>query len=192
MRNVRQILRVDILPTHVILCYFRVLMELPETESLQNCRLFEGLSHDDVRALFGMFEIQRYPKGTILFREGDLSRNIFVVVEGRLGVRKHIIDKKDDNIPLLPVIAEHGPGETVGEFSFYDKNPRSAEVYAMADTCVMVLSPETFEHFSDTSPKLSHAVTVNILRILIHRMRRTNEQLSIALEWGWEAHGFVK
>ena len=167
-------------------------MKSPDVEILQDCQLFEGLTKDELDNLIGICEMNQFTKGNILFKEGDASKNIYVVAEGRLGVRKRIIDKKDDNIPLAPVIAEHGVGEIVGEFSFFDGNPRSAEVFAMIDTWALVLHPETFRHFTNKCPHVSQKITVNIIKILIGRMRKTNERLSIALEWGWEVHGFVK
>lgn len=167
-------------------------MDVPDTEVLQKCPMFEGLSKDELRPLFRICETRHISKGTVLFREGDRSRYIVVVMKGRLGVRKHIIDKKDDNIPLCPVFAELGIGEIVGEFSFFDDSPRSAEVYAMTDAIALVLEPEAFERSTGEFPELSRRVTVNMLKMLIRRMRQTSEQLSIALEWGWEAYGYIK
>ena len=97
-------------------------MDYSDIKLLQNCQLFKGLTEDEVNKLIGISKITQFTKGSILFKERDVSRNIYVVMEGCLGVRKHIIDKKDDNIPLVPVIAELGAGEAVGEFSFFDDN----------------------------------------------------------------------
>ncbi len=30
----------------------------------------------------------------------------------------------------------------------------------------------------------------SIVRLLIERVRKTDRQLAIALEWGWKTHGF--
>jgi CRP/FNR family transcriptional regulator len=167
-------------------------MKPSDINLLQNCQLVEGLTKDEVDHLIGICELKQFAKGDTLFKEGEPSKNIYVVTEGLLGVRKHIIDKKDDNIPLLPVIAEQGAGEIVGEFSFFDGNPRSAEVFAMADTRALILDPETFHQFSNHFPQVSQKITVNLIKILIGRIRKANERLSIALEWGWEVHGFAK
>lgn len=167
-------------------------MKTPDINLITNCQLVQGLTKDELDRLIAVCEMKQFTKGNILFKEGDTSKNIYVVAEGRLGVRKRIIDKKDDNIPLAPVIAEHGVGEIVGEFSFFDGNPRSAEVFAMIDTWVLILDSEMFHHFTDNFPQVSQKITVNIIKILIGRMRKANQRLSIALEWGWEVHGFAK
>jgi CRP/FNR family cyclic AMP-dependent transcriptional regulator len=167
-------------------------MKAPDIDLLKNCPLVEGLTNEEVDWLIGVCEWKQFPKGNTLFKEGEPSKNLYVVVEGLLGVRKHIIDKKEDNIPLLPVIAELGVGEIVGEFSFFDGNPTSAEVFSMADTWTLILDPEAFHQFSNHFPQVSQKITVNLIKILIGRIRKANERLSIALEWGWEVHGFAK
>ncbi len=167
-------------------------MSTSDIAALKDCQLFEGLKEDEINGLIEISEFMQLDKGHILFKEKDESKSLYIVTEGCLGVRRHIIDKEDDNVPLSPVIAEHGAGETVGEFSFFDDKPRSAEVFAMKDTRALVIDPEAFHQFTDKFPKASQKITANILKILIYRMRRTDEQLSVALEWGWEVRGFAK
>lgn len=160
--------------------------------SLKECKLLQGLNEDEMNNLIESAEIIELNKGDILFKEKDESKSLYVVIEGCLGVRRHIVDNKGDNVPLSPVIAEHGKGETVGEFSFFDNKPRSAEVFAMKDTRAMVLDQDAFIYFTGKFPGASQKITEQILKILIYRMRRTDEQLSVALEWGWEVRGFAK
>ncbi len=167
-------------------------MKAPDIHLIHNCQLVEGLTKEEVDRLIEVCEWKQFPKGNTLFKEGEPSANLYVVVEGLLGVRKHIIDKKEDSLPLVPVIAELGGGEIVGEFSFFDGSPRSAEVFSMADTWTLILDPEAFQQFSDRFPEVSQKITVNLIKILISRIRKANEKLSIALEWGWEVHGFSK
>jgi CRP/FNR family cyclic AMP-dependent transcriptional regulator len=167
-------------------------MASPDIDLLKDCPLLEGLTEEEVDQLIGVCEWKQFPKGNTLFKEGEPSKHLYVVLEGLLGVRKHIIDQKEDSLPLLPVIAELGPGEIVGEFSFFDEKPRSAEVFSMADTWTLILDPEAFYQFSDCFPQIAQKITVNLIKILIARIRKTNEQLSIALEWGWKVHDFAK
>ena len=167
-------------------------MRSPDIALFKNCQLLEGLTPEELDRLIGVCEWKQFPKGHTLFKEGEPSKDLYIVVEGLLGIRKHIIDKKEDTVPLLPVIAELGAGEIVGEFSFFDGNPRSAEVFSIADTWTLILDPEAFLQFSNHFPKVSQKITVNLIKILIGRIRKANEQLSIALEWGWKVHGFAK
>jgi len=167
-------------------------METSDIELLKSCQLLKALTADEVANLTGIAEIRLFSKGETLFNEGDKSTNIYVVLKGCLGVRKRIVEKTDDNKSLVPVIAEIGPGETIGEFAFFDDNPRSAEVFAMVDSRALVLSSDVFSHFTDEFPKAAQKITENLVKILITRIRKTNKKLSIALEWGWQRRGFDK
>jgi len=152
--------------------------------------LFDSLRLDDISSLVERCEILSFRKGDVVFSEGDTSRAAYLVLEGCLGVRKGVLDKEDDRVPLMPVIAENRPGDLVGEFSFFDARPRSCEVFAIADTEVLLIEPETYQRFSAAYPDVSQRIMENIVRLLIDRVRTTDRQLAIALEWGWKTHGF--
>ncbi len=83
---------------------------MTDMELLLDCQSFEGLSEEELARLIEISEYQHLSKGEILFREHDESKNLYIVIEGCLGVRRHIIHEKDDAVPLAPVIAEHGAG----------------------------------------------------------------------------------
>ncbi len=159
-------------------------------ERLHKNPLFENLAWADVVSLLERCAIRQFGKGEVVFTEGEKSRDAYLVLKGGLGVRKGVLDKEDDRVPLMPVIAENGPGDLVGEFSFFDARPRSCEVFAIRDTEVLTLTPESFQRFSDEYPEASQRFMKNIVILLIERVRKTDRQLAIALEWGWKTHGF--
>jgi CRP-like cAMP-binding protein len=167
-------------------------MDTSDIELLKNCSLLKELTADEITHLFDITEVRLFSKSETLFKEGDKSKSIYVVLKGFLGVRKRIVEKKDNNKSLIPVIAEIGPGETIGEFAFFDDNPRSAEVFAMVDSQALVIAHDVFCRFTDEFPKAAQKITRNLVKILIARMRKTNKKLSIALEWGWHGRGFHK
>ena len=167
-------------------------MESSDIELLKSCQLLEALTADEVANLSTLRKSDFFQKAKYYLKRGDQSTNIYVVLNGCLGVRKRIVEKKAHNKSLIPVIAETGPGETIGEFSFFDDNPRSAEVFAMVDSRALVLAPHVFSRFKDEFPRAAQKITENLVKILITRMRKTNKKLSIALEWGWHGRGFDK
>ncbi len=60
-------------------------MRSSDIKSLQDCQLFAGLTEDEVKKLIGISEFKQLAKGEILFKEKDVSRNLYVVIEGCLG-----------------------------------------------------------------------------------------------------------
>ncbi len=165
-------------------------MRSSDVKLLQKCLLFKGLTEIEVDKLIEISEIKHFSKGKPVFQEGDISRDAYLILEGSLGVRKHVID--NNNVTLSPVISEHKAGEVVGEFSFFDAQPRSAEVFAMVDTLTLVVNPQSFKLYANKFTEASQQIMENMIKILIGRIRKSNIKLSIALEWGWRAHDFDK
>ncbi|MGQ9630712.1 MAG: cyclic nucleotide-binding domain-containing protein [bacterium] len=67
--------------------------------------------------------------GEVLFREGDQSKEVYILMNGKLGV------KKDGNV--VAVIGEQG--SFVGEMSILSNSPRSATVEAIEDSTLLVI-----------------------------------------------------
>ena len=65
--------------------------------------------------------------GKTLFREGEDSTSLFVVLSGRLRAAVTRKDGKAENA------GEYGQGESVGEFSVFTDTPYSSSVYAVRD-----------------------------------------------------------
>lgn len=79
--------------------------------------------------------------GQELFHEGDPGRAMYVVLEGRMGVRK---GEKE--------IAEGGPGNYYGEMALIESKVRSATVYALEPTRLLEITEDQFKAHVTTSP----------------------------------------
>ena len=76
--------------------------------------------------------VRRLNKGEYLFREGELSEEMYVVKGGRIA-----ITKAKGNAEIL--LAEKSAGEMIGETTFFDQRPRSAGARALVDSELIVL-----------------------------------------------------
>ena len=75
-------------------------------------------------------------RGQMLVAQGEPSDALFVVLHGALAVRK-----SGDAAP----IAELRAGELVGEIGFFANVPRTADVIAIRDTSVLVLTRAAYQ-----------------------------------------------
>ncbi|MBF0312337.1 MAG: cyclic nucleotide-binding domain-containing protein [Oligoflexia bacterium] len=69
-------------------------------------------------------------KDQILFREGAKDSYLYLIQSGKILI---FVNKRTEIIPL----AYLGPGEFLGELSFFDKNPRSANVIAVEESSLV-------------------------------------------------------
>jgi len=88
-------------------------------------------------ALFQRFG-KEFPMGTVLFREGDVGREMYVLQSGKISISKKVRD-------VEKVLAILGPGEFFGEMAIISNKPRNASATVEDDARVLVIDPRTFE-----------------------------------------------
>lgn len=126
---------------------------------------------DDVATLLEHSEVRRVRAGQTLIEVGDSDTSLFVVTDGLLEARLPR-RRRPLRLSSLPT------GSVVGELSFFDGKPRSAEVVAVTDAEVVRLSPEGFDALSAAHPALGRRILLDLARVLAGRLRATNESVS--------------
>lgn len=132
--------------------------------------VLDDAARDDLLAL-GTW--RTFSAGQALVHQGGPSRDLFVLVEGRVRV---VLTTPDGGELLLAVL---GPGGTVGELSVLDGEPRSASVFALEPVRALRVGGTSFGQFLLARPR----AVVGLLRVLSARLRAADElrlQLSVA------------
>lgn len=105
------------------------------------------------------------PVGAVLFQEGDLADNAYLIERGAL----EIYVLQDQGRVLLDTL---GPGEVVGELALIDDAPRSASVVALRETVLLTITKSFYaDQISRTEPILRH-----FLHIVLERMRKAERR----------------
>ena len=126
------------------------------TELLAACRLFGGLSPDDLAAISAVAVEIDFPEGRVIARQGEIGTGFFVVVNGRV----RVVRDGDQ-------VAELGPGEFFGELSVIDGAPRNAQVAAIVPARCLGIASWDFERVLREQPNVALAV----LRAVVARLR---------------------
>jgi len=111
-----------------------------------------------------------FPKGTTLFREGDLGREMFIIQKGKVRVKKKVG-------PEEKILAELGEGEFFGEMALLMGMDRSATVEVIEDSKILVVGPDTFESLL----KSNIDIALKMLRKMASRLRALDEHLETAI-----------
>ncbi len=106
-------------------------------------------------------------EGEILFKEGEIGDEIYVIKKGKIKISKKI----DDEEKILAILKE---GEVFGEMAVLDGKPRSASATALENTVLEVLNKESILNVIN-----SHPIVKYLIDTLIERLRRTDEQLKL-------------
>jgi CRP-like cAMP-binding protein len=81
-------------------------------------------------------EVVTYPKGKVLFRQGDKGGAAYIVNAGAVGIFREAGDRK---IPLATV----RKGELFGEMAVLDGSARMATAFTLEESTLMMISVET-------------------------------------------------
>src|SRR5947209_1296360 len=102
---------------------------------LGNQLLFRGIPQEGLVRLSEQGAPRTFPAGARLMTQGEDSNLLYIIMRGSVKVERTHPHLKH---PL--VLAELGPGETVGEMGIFERVARSATVTALEDTETLELS----------------------------------------------------
>jgi CRP/FNR family cyclic AMP-dependent transcriptional regulator len=107
-----------------------------------------------------------YQAGETLFREGDRSDHVVVIVTGKVKISSISEDGYE------AVLAVRSGGDIVGEFSALDGRPRSASVHAIDTVAGVLVSGERFRLFLADHP----TAAVALLGRVVGRLRESDRR----------------
>jgi predicted acylesterase/phospholipase RssA/CRP-like cAMP-binding protein len=139
--------------------------------ALRRSNLFASLPDDVLAALEAQLTQFTLMSGELLFREGDPSDSLYIVISGRLRVVSHAANDQAQR-----VVAELGHGEIVGEMGLICDEPRSASVVAIRDTNLAKLTKAGLNRLTTSC---AQPIYSTIIRQLAYRLR--NETAGIRI-----------
>ncbi|MCC7483516.1 MAG: cyclic nucleotide-binding domain-containing protein [Burkholderiales bacterium] len=104
----------------------------------------------------------------VVIQRGAMDRTISFVAAGLFEVGITQVD----GVSISP-LARIGPGSVIGEQSFFDGLPRSANVWAVAGGELLALDFDDFARFGRDEPALARDLLFALGRVLSSRLRNT-------------------
>lgn len=138
-----------------------------DIKELQKVELFASLQSKHLKAILNACTARTFQAGENLVEQGAQGIGLFIIQTGKVQVKK---TRKDGTVMI---IADHGPGEVIGEMSILDGAPRTATVEALETTTCLVLPSWSFQSIMENHPE----VALGVLPMVVKRFRETNEAL---------------
>lgn len=107
------------------------------------------------------------PPGTIICREGETGREMYVLQAGKIQISKKIQDQEK-------VLATLGAGDFFGEMSILNNKPRSATAEVVEEAKVLVVEPKMFESMIRGNIEIA----VRIIKTLAKRLQEADDQIA--------------
>jgi len=165
---------------------------MEEKKFLRTIPILQDLDEDEIRQLLKIARPIRYPKGTVILKEGESGESMYILEEGMVEISKALVmrwgreDYQDRDKILTKLSAEDHA--IFGEVALFEENRRTATVVALTDSLLLEIAKADFLRLAAENPRIGYKITRNIAQLLCSRLRKADEDtiklttaLSIAL-----------
>ncbi len=130
---------------------------------LGDSQLFDGMSEYQIRKAILISELHEFKADDLLIRQGDMGRNMYLILSGEVEVVRHD-DGADRHVATL------GPGMVFGEIGYIRETRRTADVRALSDVSMLRFDIEKIGKDLKFFPGIVALLNFNISRILGERL----------------------
>ncbi|HVP20265.1 MAG TPA: ATP-binding protein, partial [Anaerolineaceae bacterium] len=129
---------------------------------LQKVPLFSDLTVDDLDAICQQTEDMKLMPGEMLFLEGSLGQQAFVIQEGQIEIFKSS-NGKDVQLAIRQ------PGDVIGEMAILEAGPRNASGRALTECLLIVINSDQLKNLLNAHP----GAALTMLHTVTSRLRNT-------------------
>ena len=138
-------------------------------EKLKGKSLFLEFTAEELADFVELLDVVEAKKGEIIVKQDDPGDCMFILVDGGARVLHHGRGR-DINLASLQ------PGDFFGELALVDAGVRSADVVAAADCTLLRITQAVISAAAGVYPTAAFKFLIAIGRILVGRLRQTNQR----------------
>ncbi len=116
------------------------------------------------------FKTRTFNKGEFLVKEGETHDDVFLILKGKVEVRKGTLN----DFPF--VFGVKGPGEIIGEMAAFDDSPHIATVVALTETTVTVMTHDEFQRRLGAMDPIMRGAILAVVRRAREMARHLSEK----------------
>jgi CRP-like cAMP-binding protein len=134
-----------------------------------DCLALPGWGASEWRKLLEGTTVRPFKASEVVIQREAIDRALYFVAAGTLEVGVTMIDGLS-----VASLAHIGPCSVIGEQSFFDGQPRSANVWGVTDGTLLRWELDEFRRFGDEEPLLARDLLFGLGRVLSSRLRMTS------------------
>jgi CRP/FNR family transcriptional regulator, cyclic AMP receptor protein len=142
-----------------------------DPQALRACALFQALPADRLERIADIARHRDLPAGAVIFREGEVGDEMYVVVAGKVRISKQVPGVGEEALGILEA------GSHFGEMAMVDDAPRSADALAHSACALAVVKREDLDHLMFVDKDLAYDLLWTFVRTLSARLRETNDKI---------------
>jgi CRP/FNR family transcriptional regulator, cyclic AMP receptor protein len=139
---------------------------------LARVELFAGLKPAALELIAKVAAEETHALGTKIFQHGDAGDKLYLILEGKVRISREVPGMGEEALAVL------GPGQMFGEMALLDESPRSADARVHERCRVLAIAKDAFDDLLFLHKDLAYEVLWGIIRMLVARLRETNDKLT--------------
>ncbi len=145
---------------------------------LAETRFAENIADRHIRRLCEVSRLHMLNAGAVLFREGEIEDDVFVISVGHIRLSMNVPRRGD--VAFLTT----GPGELVGWSGLVSDGRMTATATALDDTTLIAMSGQKLRDLCSREHDLGNVVFQRVAQVLSKRLLSTRLQLLDLFEEG--------
>ncbi len=143
---------------------------------LGNVPFFEGLSNQDVELLSKKFTTVSFPRGTVIFNQGDHADRLYILLLGHVSIRF-----KPHDGEVLPV-AEISTGDVFGWSAALGRDVYTSCAVTTEDSKALSIRGNDLRELCTTHPETGVLILERLAEVIAERLKNTHQKV-IELLW---------
>ena len=152
------------------------------TEFLRSSHLFKGLPSDHLQLLLPCCREETAEKEAVIFREGEPAKSLYVVEEGRIGLRM-TRDRPDGSSTGPTTVASVGPGEAFGWSAIIEPRFFTLTAIAVEPSKLILMEGTALREVLNLNRDIGYLVMVNVANLITERLAETREAFVYDRSW---------
>ena len=141
-----------------------------DEQFIEEIDLFQNMTVREAKIASLMAYTEDLEKGALLFAQGDIGDEMYVVLSGSISI---FLDKNGKRTDLVRL----EKGNTFGEMGLFRKAERSASAEAAEKTRLLVVNRDCLEPLKKRNPKIAAKLFLNLANRLQSSLKETDERL---------------
>jgi CRP/FNR family transcriptional regulator, cyclic AMP receptor protein len=137
-------------------------------DPLARAGIFQGVDPSAAQALKAALEPVSFPRGHVIFSEGELGDRLYIVLSGKVKIGRKSADGREN------LLAVFGPSDMFGELSIFDPGPRTSTATTVTEVSAVTMDRAALREWITKRPEIAE----QLLRVIARRLRRTNNMLA--------------
>jgi signal transduction histidine kinase len=160
------------------------------SQLLQKFDLFQGLTEEGLEQIAAICREENHEAGTILFREGDTARDLFIVVEGEVALEMGV-ELWTGAAPRPMRMEAATGGEVIGWSALVGPHVFTRSARCIKDTKLIAVPGSELRRILDNDPQVGYKVINRVAQLVGSRLRDTRNTLTNLLRKEELAQGYT-